>query len=67
MKPRWPVETERLVLRPFTEDDFDAMFRMHADAEVARWLYNEPRTPDNTRELLARKVAGSSSAPRTSG
>ena len=59
MKPRWPVETERLVLRPFTEDDFDAMLRMHADAEVARWLYNEPRTPDNTRELLARKIAGS--------
>ena len=58
MKPRWPVETERLVLRPFTEDDFDGMFRMHADAEVARWLYNEPRTPDNTRELLARKIAG---------
>jgi len=46
-------------LRPFTDDDFEPMCRMHADPEVARWLYNEPRTRDNTRELLARKIAGS--------
>jgi RimJ/RimL family protein N-acetyltransferase len=59
MKLDWPLETERLVLRPFAEDDFDALYRMHADADVARWLYNEPRTPDDTRELLARKIAGS--------
>jgi len=58
MKPHWPVETERLVLRPFTVGDFDGVYRMQSDAAAARWLYNEPRTRDETRGLLERKIAG---------
>jgi len=56
--PRWPLETERLRLRPFGPDDLDALFAIQADESVARWLYNDPRTLVETRELLARKIGG---------
>jgi RimJ/RimL family protein N-acetyltransferase len=59
MKPDWPLETERLVLRPFEAGDLDALFAMQSDSESARWLYNEPRTLDETRALLELKIAGS--------
>jgi RimJ/RimL family protein N-acetyltransferase len=59
MKPDWPLETERLVLRPFEEGDLDALYAMHSDAEMARWLYNEPRTLEATRALLGLKILGS--------
>jgi RimJ/RimL family protein N-acetyltransferase len=58
MEPDWPLETERLVLRPFEEGDLDALYRTQSDAEVARWLYADPRSLEETRELLGRKVAG---------
>lgn len=58
MKPAWPLETERLVLRPFEDGDLDALYRMQSDADVARWLYNDPRTLEETRAYLARKIAG---------
>jgi RimJ/RimL family protein N-acetyltransferase len=56
--PRWPLETERLLLRPFGPDDLEALFAIQADESVARWLYNDPRTLEETRELLARKIGG---------
>jgi RimJ/RimL family protein N-acetyltransferase len=58
MKPDWPLETERLVLRPYEEGDLHDLHRMHSDEEVARYLYNEPRTLEETRALLGRKIAG---------
>ena len=56
--PRWPLETERLLLRPFEPDDLEALFAIQANESVARWLYNDPRTLEETRELLARKIGG---------
>jgi RimJ/RimL family protein N-acetyltransferase len=58
MKPGWPLETERLVLRPFEDGDLDAMHAIQSDVESARWLYNEPRTLDETKALLRKKIAG---------
>jgi RimJ/RimL family protein N-acetyltransferase len=58
MKPDWPLETERLMLRPFADGDLDALHAMHSDREVARYLYNEPRSYDEARQLLDRKIAG---------
>jgi RimJ/RimL family protein N-acetyltransferase len=49
--------TERLVLRPFTEDDFAKLYAIHSDGGVARWLYNEARSEEEVRGLLARKMA----------
>lgn len=54
MKPDWPLETERLVLRPYTEDDFDALHELYSDETVVRWLYEGPATPAATRERLDR-------------
>ena len=58
MSPDWPIETERLTLRPFEEGDFDALFAMQSDPEVARYLYLEPRTLEETQVHLGRKIAG---------
>src|SRR5581483_11603608 len=58
--PDWPLETERLLLRPFVEDDFDAVLAMRSDPEVFRYLYNEPPTADETREFLRMKIANAS-------
>jgi RimJ/RimL family protein N-acetyltransferase len=59
VSPDWPIETERLTLRPFVEDDFDAMHAMQSDAEVQRYLYGEPKSPAESREYLKRKIASS--------
>ena len=56
MSPDWPVETSRLTLRPFAAEDFDALHAMRSNAEVARYLYEEPFAPERTRELLTRKI-----------
>jgi RimJ/RimL family protein N-acetyltransferase len=49
------LRTERLLLRPFAAGDFDAVLAMQADAGVVRYLYWDPRTADEVREVLARK------------
>ncbi|MFB3738758.1 MAG: GNAT family N-acetyltransferase [Candidatus Velamenicoccus archaeovorus] len=51
-----PIETERLVLRPFRPDDLAALHAMHSRPDVARWTYWEPRSEDQVRELLGRKL-----------
>jgi len=56
--PEWPIRTDRLVLRPFRDADFEALCVIHADDGVARWLYNEPRTRAQVVELLQVKIAG---------
>lgn len=58
LTPSWPLQTERLLIRPFEAGDLDAMQRIHGDPRVVQWLYNEPRTPDEAREHLERKIAG---------
>ena len=58
--PAWPLETERLVLRPFEQSDTDALYAIHSDEPNARYLYNEARTREQVEQLLERKIAGSS-------
>jgi RimJ/RimL family protein N-acetyltransferase len=58
LDPDLPIETERLLLRAFREDDFDAVFAMQSRPDVARFLYWEARTADEVRDGLARKIAG---------
>lgn len=52
-----PVATERLLLRPFTAEDFDALHAYQSREDVARFLYWGPRTGAEVRESLALKVA----------
>jgi RimJ/RimL family protein N-acetyltransferase len=57
VSPEWPLETERLTLRPLVEGDFDAMHAMRSSPEVARYLYHGPSTPEQTRDRLTRLIA----------
>lgn len=54
MKPDWPLRTERLVLRPYAEDDFASLHELYGDASVVRWLYEGPASPQDTRDRLDR-------------
>ena len=56
MKPAYPIQTERLLLRPFAETDFDALLAIQSRADVARYLYWDPRTAAEVRETLDTKV-----------
>jgi RimJ/RimL family protein N-acetyltransferase len=60
--PDWPIETQRLLLRPFEPTDLDALYEIHAHEGNARYLYNEPRTRQQVGELLERKTRGSALA-----
>jgi len=52
-KTMFTLETERLLLRPFTWDDFPFLNSLHADPEVARYIgYGKPRTEAENRGLL---------------
>jgi RimJ/RimL family protein N-acetyltransferase len=55
--PDYPIRTDRLTLRPFTEDDFDASYAIHSNVDVVRYLYWEPRDRDGTRELLKERLS----------
>jgi RimJ/RimL family protein N-acetyltransferase len=54
--PAYPIETERLLLRPYRPDDFDALLAIESRADVNRYLYSEPRGPDEVRAMLSRKI-----------
>jgi RimJ/RimL family protein N-acetyltransferase len=41
LRPTYPIRTRRLVLRPFTSDDLDAVHAYHSDPDVVRYLYWE--------------------------
>jgi RimJ/RimL family protein N-acetyltransferase len=52
----YPLETQRLVLRPFAPSDFEALLAMQSRPDVARWLYWEPRAADAVRTALASRL-----------
>jgi RimJ/RimL family protein N-acetyltransferase len=52
LRPTYPIRTRRLVLRPFTRDDLDAVHVYHSDPEVVRYLYWEV-APDRAASLRA--------------
>ena len=56
------LETERLLLRPFTSEDFDALFAIQSRSDVSRWLYWGPRSEDQVRVSLEQKIASSTLA-----
>jgi RimJ/RimL family protein N-acetyltransferase len=59
LSPRYPIDTERLTLRPHTKDDFDDVYAFQSRPEVARYLYWDARTPDEVRDALEEKVGES--------
>lgn len=60
------IQTDRLLIRDFTEADFDAVYAYGSDPVVARYMVFPQSTPDSTREHLARCMAQARQQPRTS-
>jgi RimJ/RimL family protein N-acetyltransferase len=57
LRPTYPIETARLLLRPFTPDDFDDLLDIQSRPDVARYLYWRPREPEEVEQSLAAKMA----------
>ena len=52
LRPRYPIETRRLRLRPYRQDDFDALLAIHSREDVNRYLYTAPRDDDGVQRLI---------------
>ena len=50
----FPILTERLILRPFCDDDLEAMVAIYGREDVSRYLNWGPRSRDDIREWLGR-------------
>ncbi|MBV8682949.1 MAG: GNAT family N-acetyltransferase [Caulobacteraceae bacterium] len=59
-----PIRTERLILRDFRAEDFEAVHAYASDPEVVRFMPWGPNTEDDTREFLTRVVADAAAQPR---
>jgi RimJ/RimL family protein N-acetyltransferase len=53
--PTYPIETERLYLRPFQDDDLAELHAFYSRPDVARYLYWEAKELEGTRESLILK------------
>ena len=54
--PTLPLETPRLILRPYIEDDLTPLHDLFGREDVCRYLMWPPMDLDTTRELLERRV-----------
>jgi RimJ/RimL family protein N-acetyltransferase len=54
-----PIETARLIVRPFRQSDLTALADIHGRPEVARYLYWEARSLDEVRTVLVSKITQS--------
>jgi RimJ/RimL family protein N-acetyltransferase len=52
-----PLNTERLLLRTFVDDDFDALYDIQSRPEVTEYLRWDARTREQTRAMLERRMA----------
>ena len=51
-EPQFPIETERLRLRPFNRGDVDAVFAYRKREDVARYLFDGPMTHETCTEVV---------------
>lgn len=55
LSPRYPLITQRLLLRPFGDDDLDPLYAIQRREDVTRYLYWEPRSREQVVEMLERR------------
>jgi len=55
-EPTLPVRTRQLELRLFRPDDFADSLAYHSRPDVVRYLYQEPRTEEDFRAVVAGRV-----------
>ncbi|MEV0612025.1 GNAT family N-acetyltransferase [Nonomuraea sp. NPDC050404] len=56
LRPDFPLETARLLLRPFTENDFDALYDLQSRPEVTRYLLFDTRDQGQVRQALQDRI-----------
>jgi RimJ/RimL family protein N-acetyltransferase len=56
-RPDFPLSTARLVLRPYTMDDLDAVYDIQSRPEVTRYLLFDARDREQVRTALEERVA----------
>jgi RimJ/RimL family protein N-acetyltransferase len=56
LRPAYPILTRRLLLRPFTMDDLEALRAIQSRADVTRYLMWGPRSLWEVREVLAKRA-----------
>lgn len=54
--PNYPIETERLLLRPFTRGDVDAVYAYRQRDDVARYLFDGPMSHESVAEVVQLRV-----------
>jgi ribosomal-protein-alanine N-acetyltransferase len=59
------ILTERLKLREFTQDDFQAVHEYASDPETVRYMPFGPNTKEETREFINRNLKRQQEQPRT--
>jgi RimJ/RimL family protein N-acetyltransferase len=55
LRPSYPIITDRLILRPFTEDDLDALHAYQSLPAVTRYLYWDVRDRAATAEAIRKR------------
>jgi RimJ/RimL family protein N-acetyltransferase len=56
LNPSFPIETERLLLRPYTDADLDDLCAIRSQPDVMRYLYEDVQTREEVAEALARRT-----------
>lgn len=54
--PDYPLETERLLLRPFNRGDVDAVYAYRKREDVAEFLFDQPMTHEECAEAVRGRV-----------
>ena len=54
LRPAYPISTDRLLIRPFAEDDLEPLLALESREDVTRYVYNGPRTRSEVEERIAR-------------
>jgi RimJ/RimL family protein N-acetyltransferase len=54
--PTLPIETERLLLRPFTRGDVEAVFAYRQREDVARYLFDGPMSYESCAEAVQARI-----------
>jgi RimJ/RimL family protein N-acetyltransferase len=58
-RPKYPIRTERLLLRPYQADDVAAVYDYERLPETARYLSNEPMSWAEAETLVTRRIGSS--------
>lgn len=54
--PAYPIETDRLRLRPFMRGDVDAVFAYRSREDVCRYLFDEPMSRQTCAESIQTRI-----------